>query len=240
MAPLKRGRGRPRKNPKAKPSYRSMYRKSGISRSISNRPHLFKRIGFRTLVYSNNTSTLTTTNNDNGFSIGTPFSDSVTGTFGVGFSHSFKLSQMVNSSEFTSLFDKYKICKIVWTLMFQVNQAPLNGNSVLPIIHMCADDDDVTVPTALGEIQQRQNCKRRVLGNTVMLKYTFRPKIAASVYNTALSSGYAVKSGYINTDYPDVPHYGIKGIINNLWLTTNNNVAFTIEPTYYLALKEVK
>lgn len=211
-----------------------------ISRPLASRPHLFKRMGLRTIVYSNNTSTLSTNNNDTGFTLGSLFNDTVTDTKGVPFVHIFKLSQMPNYSEFTSLFDKYKICKIVYTLMFQQNTAPMNGNSVLPLIHICSDDDDATVPSSLTELQQRANCKRRVLGNTVMIKYTFRPKIAAAIYNTALSTGYAIKSGYINTDYPDVPHYGIKGMINNLWLTTNNNVAFTIEPVYYLALKEVK
>lgn len=228
---------------RAYPRKRRAYKKrpmGKISRSVGSRPHLFTRLGNRTLIYNNGTTTLSYVNNDSGFALGTQFNDTITGTYGVGFSHIFRLSQMPGYTDFTSLFDKYKICKIVYTIMFQCNQAPINGSSVLPILHLVSDDDDNTIPSGLGELQQRSGCKRRVLGNTVVFKYTFRPKVASAVYNTPVSTAYAIKGGYINSDYSDVPHYGIKGLINNLMMTTNNSIGITIEPKYYLALREVK
>lgn len=222
---------------------KSLTMKSGYSslKALQSRPYLFKRYGIRTTLTSNNSSTLSkNSGGDAGFTLGTGFLDAITDTKGYAFSHLFQLSQMPNYSEFTALFDKYKICKVVWTIMFHCNTAPMNGNSILPLLHVCSDDDDANVPGGLAEIQQRSNVKRRVLGTTTIFKYVVRPKLASAIYNTATSTGYAIKSGYVNTDYPNAEHYGIKGIINNLWLTTNNNVAITIEPVYYLAMKEVK
>lgn len=221
---------------------RKLKSKMTLTRPISA-PTLIKRFSVRTQVYSNLSTTLTVSGNDNGFALGTPFLDPVAGYYGVGFSHFFKLSSLPNYTEFTNLFDRYKICKVVWTIMFQNNTAPMNGSSVLPILHVASDDDDANTPTALTELQQRSNCKRRVLGNTVMFKYTTRPKFASSVYNSnvpGFTTAYAVKSGYLNSDYYDAPHYGIKGMINNLYLTSGNSMSLTIEPVYYLALRDVK
>lgn len=223
---------------------RRAYRKrpmGKVLRAPVSKPHLFKRMGLRTLLYSNNGASLLSNNNDTGFAFTQTGSDVVSGTFQVGFAHQFRLSQMATYSEFTALFDKYKICKIVYNVTFMSNQAPVNGNSILPTLHICNDDDDATVPTSLLELQQRQRVKRRVMGTgSCNIKYSFRPKIASAVYNTALSTSYAVKSGYLNTDNYDTPHYGIKGYINNLYMTTNNSIAITIQPIYYLALRDVK
>lgn len=229
-----------------KRSKRMPYRKPNVRNlvlsPILKRPYLFKRMGTRTVITneSSGTNALKVVTGDSGFIFGTPFTDNITNTQGVAFSHIFRLSQMPQASEFTSLFDKYKIAKIVYTVMFQHNQSGVTTQGVLPILHLTGDDDDATVPGGLSELQQRMGVKRYVMGATTVAKYSIYPKIAAEVYNSAVSTGYAVRRGYVSTANADVPHYAIKGIINNLYVTLNSTVAITIIPTYYLALREVK
>jgi len=168
----------------------------------------------------------------------------------------FSLDQMPNYTEFTQLYDQYKIrkVKVEW-----VNQRSVNTDSytfsivdpttgivtggtstrIFPEIWTVIDRDDTAPPTTLGEMLEYQSL--RVTKGATRHKRILRPKFAVPVFRGALSAdGYMPRSGWIDCSYPDVPHYGIKDAYVN---PDNNDAAvFSGEQiiTYYVAFRTVR
>lgn len=201
--------------------------------------HLFKRLGEKTIIYVNGAGTVAYSGSDAGFAISSMSSDSLTGCYQFGWSHSFSLNNVVGNGDFTTLFDRYKIVAVKYKIMFQCNTAAVNGSQVLPILHYVKDEDDVTIPTSLSSINQKALCKVRVMGATTMISYYIKPKVAKAVYQSALLTAYSVdKAPYINSSYNSAPHYGIKAWMNQVYAVAANNTAITIEPVYYISCRD--
>jgi len=78
------------------------------------------------------------------------------------------------------------------------------------------------------------------MGNTQYVVQKIKPKVAGQIYQSAIATGYSViKAPYINSTYSTVPHYGIKFWLNNVYMSSTNNTAITIEPEYIFACKDV-
>ena len=166
-----------------------------------------------------------------------------TNIFNVPFAMSFSLSQVVNPLEFSSLFERYKILGVSITLKCNTNYYP--GNSVfnaLPAIHYVPDYDDAT-PQTIAAFRQRQHIKRQTFDSNRLCKLSVKPKMSSLVYNTALTNGYEVSAPrWLDTDYRDVPHFGIKGFIEDMNLASTINVdqVFTFDITLKLAFKDLQ
>lgn len=231
---------------KSKKTYkkRAYKRKAKLYRAIANNTHRFRRNGTKSIIYVSGPGAVGSNghpSNDTGLSLSAVSADNLTACYQFGWSHDFRLVNAVGSTEFTSLFDKYKITGIKYKIMYQCNDAQVAGSQVLPIIHYAVDTDDTSTPASLTAVQERSNVKTKVLGNTQTISFFLRPKVASSLYQSSISTGYAVtKAPYINSTYSSVPHYGVKVWMNNVYMVTANNTAITIEPTYYLALKDVQ
>lgn len=134
---------------------------------------------------------------------------------------SFNLNALPNSSEFTSLFDQYKIMKVKlrWIPFGDsVNMpiATMTGTSSLvspggPLITVI-DYDDNTAPTAAADLLQYQTSKVTPIPKP--LSMTIRPKFATEIYRSAVSTGYGARSGWLDTASSDIPHYGVKYYMN--------------------------
>lgn len=231
---------------KSKQTYkkRAYKRKAKLYRSIANSTHRFRRLGTKSIIYVAGAGTIGQNghpSNDTGLSLSAVSADNLSACYQFGWSHDFRLVNAVGSTEFTTLFDKYKITGIKYKIMYQCNDAQVAGSQVLPIIHYAVDTDDSSTPASLTAVQERSNTKSKVFGNTQTISFFLRPKVAASLYQSSISTGYEVKKApYINSSYASIPHYGVKVWMNNVYMVTANNTAITIEPTYYLALKDVQ
>lgn len=232
-SPAKRGRRKQMKR-----SYGGLLKMSNL-KAIASLPHAFKRLGQKTTVWVNGAGSITSSTSDTGITFSSLTADNLAGCYQFGWSHNFQLGNVVGSTDFINFFDRYKISGIKYKIMFQSNTASVGGSSVLPIIHYCKDDDDATVPTALTDLNQKSNLKTRVLGSTTLISYYIKPAIAETVYQSGVASAYGVRRPmYINMTYPAVQHYGIKAWVNQVFATTANNVAITIEPEYYLVCRD--
>lgn len=208
-------------------------------RPPANQPHLFKRLGQKIQMYVSAAGAIAYAGTDSGFAISSMSADSLTGCYQFGWSHSFSLDNVVGYQDFTNLFDRYKIVAVKYKIMFQCNNAQVQGSQVLPILHYVKDEDDVAIPTALSSINQKALCKVKVLGATTMMSYYIKPKISKTIYNSALTSAYSVdKAPYINATYPSAPHYGIKAWVNQVYAVAANNTAITVEPVYYISCRD--
>jgi hypothetical protein len=223
--------------------YRRKARKTNI-RAIVNKTHMFKRFGIKSIIFINGVGSISSAgqpSTDSGLTLSSVTADSLTGCYQFGWSHQFALINSLQYNEFTQLFDKYKIVAVKYKIMYQCNQAAVAGSSVLPIIHYVSDSDDAAVPITYTDVTAKSSCRSKVLGNTQVVTMTIKPHVADEIYQSALTTAYGVrKAPYINTQYPSVPHYGVKVWMNNVLMAASNNTAITVEPTYILALRDVQ
>lgn len=146
----------------------------------------------------------------------------------------FKLSDLPNYTEFTSLFDEYKISCIVlkFTPLYPTN---LSATDYGQIYTMIDKDDNATL--SVVQAQQYQNIKVRggLKGKTIVI----RPKIKGLIYNNSgVTTGQSsLINEWIDVAYPDVTHYCLK----NVWTQTPVVTLYQrVEATYYLKFKNVR
>lgn len=152
----------------------------------------------------------------------------------VGAGLNFRLSQVPNSSEFTTLYDQYKIKAVKCTLIPRFTEVPIGstqGNmwSVL-------DYDDSSPPGNLDELLQRQNLKRTRM-HQIHSRY-LRPMVTQEVYATGVATAYAPKRNvWLDCTNSDVEHYAVK-----FWFDARGTapVTYDLQLKYYLAFKNVR
>lgn len=146
----------------------------------------------------------------------------------------FSLANITNYTEFTALFDMYRINSVRVRFMPRANSAEAGTNQGLVKLFTVLDYDDVSLPTSISQLLQYENVK---ISNTSRDHVrTMRPKIATAVYQNAVGSGYAPRSGWIDCDYPTVEHYGMKWALQQL---PAGNQSYDIAITYSLSFKNV-
>lgn len=182
-----------------------LYRK----RKISNQTHSFKRMVTLTSLRSDTASDYST-------------------------NYVFKLSDLPNYTEFTNLFDEYKITTIVlkFTPLYQQNLSALDYGEIYSVL----DRDDNAILN-LSQIQQYQNVKIRhgLKGTKVVIK----PRMKGAVFNTsATPTGYVMSpsTSFIDCAYPDVTHYCLK----NVWTVAGVATYQRVDATYYLKFRNVR
>lgn len=152
---------------------------------------------------------------------------------------SFKLTDLPQYTDFTNLFDQYKITGVKLDFIpFADNvswEVASNGAAVSapggPLM-IAADYDDVSVPASASDMLSRQNVKVVPVGRRYQM--FIRPK-----FNDVANSTTVVPArGFIDCDTATAPHYGIK-----CWMAAPNvsNTSFTYQvwATYYVTLKGV-
>lgn len=127
---------------------------------------------------------------------------------------------MPNYTEFTSLFDQYKILSYTIELRprFNGRDAAYGAGTVadIPTIYYIYDKDDATAFTTPDQIMQCQKVYSRRLDKPVYITVKY-PTIADEIYSSALVTGYAPrKAPFIDCTYDQVAHYGIKFMIQGL------------------------
>lgn len=127
----------------------------------------------------------------------------------VGTSLYFRLSNLPNYTEFTNLFDKYRIMKVRVTFIPKSQQAGTDvATARTGTVAVAIDYDSAVSPAALGTVMEYDNCK--LYTGEKRITRTFKPRIATAVYNGAFT-GYAegMKDMWIDNASPDVQYYGL-------------------------------
>lgn len=207
--------------------------------AIAYQTHLFRRQGQLIRITQTAANTVALTGDTTSGFLGSSASDSMTSTIQWGNSFIFKLSSVIDSSDFLNLYDKYKIVGVRLKVMYQANVASTGGLSVLPVINYCVDHDDAAIPSSLNQVETKAAAKTRILTADKPLSIYFKPKTALGLYQGAFT-GYGIPNGsqWVNSSSPDVQHYGFKIWVNNFYAPAGANNQITIQPTYYLAMKE--
>jgi len=146
----------------------------------------------------------------------------------------FNLNALPNATEFTTLFDQYKICNVKVSFMPRGNSAEGGTNNNIGKLFTVIDYDDDTAPTSIDQLMQYPNLTTTAASRT--LTRSLKPKFAASVYQTAVLSGYGARTGWLDCDATVVPHYGIKYAAQ---ATAGANI-FDLKIDYIIACKGIR
>lgn len=149
--------------------------------------------------------------------------------------YNFSLSDVPNSSEFTSLYDQYKINCVKLKFLPQQTQSvsigTINNPNASSRFFSVIDYNDGTAPASIDELRQYQSCKYTGILRTHK-RVVFKPKILDT-------NGFSI-SPWMSTASPNANYFGIKVAVEPMDSTSTLTMMYTIEATYYMSFKQVK
>lgn len=135
----------------------------------------------------------------------------------------FTLDQAQGYSQYTAIFDQYRInwVKVEFVpVMTQAVNRPFDDTTtplatqVIPRFIVAMDRDDVTNPTSYESLMVKRPNKE-VLA-TQKLSWKFTPNRLVMMYRTGTTTGYKVDTQvneFLDCAQTDIPHYGLKWAI---------------------------
>lgn len=162
----------------------------------------------------------------------------------------FKLEDCVNYAEYTALWDQYKIVGCRLTLIpYQTcvsTAAAYSSATGQPsfLIHSIIDYDDDNTPTlsnsGVNDFRQYPSyrCDNIYLGAGKKWSRFVRPKVAAPVYATAITTAYSANSyPWMDSSTTNASSHGIKLIFETVSGGAEASLMVKAEVTYYLKFK---
>lgn len=124
----------------------------------------------------------------------------------------FVLSAMPNYTEFTALFDVFRIRKVRVTFICDRNTAPVGtgavNNTLVPNLWVTTDYDDATPYVTEADWDQVEGATWTQLSKPVYHTVWY-PRVAQAVYNGAFT-GYGNSLSWVDCNSPSTQFYGIK------------------------------
>lgn len=174
----------------------------------------------------NSTVANTPTNSGSVVYFGTASATNFAGYYNVPISAAFRLSDLINASDITNLFDKYRLAWIKIKVYCTSTTATAGGTAQLPSLIWSLDEDDSSFPT-VTTMREKMGAKQRMFypGKPISI-FIRNPRVQRQLDTSALvSSGNEVaRAPWINCSYDSVPHYGFKACILDMNLNTTASV----------------
>lgn len=159
--------------------------------------------------------------------------------------YQFKLDNVTSVSDFTNLYDGYKINKVQLFLEPQYDQGQGVGSSgpiskKLRVVH---DYNDANPLSNEDEYLQFGNCKSYFPWSKRGIRITLYPKINNIVENAAGAANAFTSMNsnrqFINIASDELPHFGIKIMIPGGMLA-NDTVAYRVRAKFWLSMRGTK
>lgn len=158
--------------------------------------------------------------------------------------YTFTVDDVVNASDFTNLYDQYRINKItVFLERYQNSTSAVSNfnpnNQKICVVH---DYDDANPLTQEDDYLEYSNCRRyNIIGNG-SIRIVLYPKILNTVLNVGGSVAQTLMSSnrvWLNTEQDEVPHFGIKMFVP-AGISTTDTPLFKVRVKYHLSFKNSK
>lgn len=183
--------------------------------------------------------------------LGTPYNNPFAGSnyYNIPFSIETSLSDVLNYTELTQIADKYKINWVKVKVFATSNIASAASTAQLPSILWSMDEDDSGVPVGstagLNAIREKMGSKyRQFKQNGSGITMFYKPRLAREVYNAggAAVGAEVTPAKFLDCTYPDIPHYGIKGFLQdvNLAATPTAYTQIKFDVTMSVTLKDIQ
>jgi len=210
-----------RKRPARRPRRMARFRRARVARGPSKGfLHVVRRV--KELVSSSQGTAggyAITANNSVFLGSAVP-SPAGTNIFDIPFSIVARLDELQAYTDFTSLFDQYKIkyMKVKVTPAFNTGtQAAIP----IPYIEYVTDHDDAQVPS-INAMREKMGVKTKYIGSSrPFVQLTVRPKVALKSVLTNASGTFGnviAGSMWVNATFPETEHYAIKGVLRNMYI----------------------
>lgn len=149
--------------------------------------------------------------------------------------YQFSLNDVPNYTEFTNLYDMYKINGVKLTFIPQqdanTSLSPVNNAIANARFFSAIDYNDANPPASVDELREYKTAKwTSILRPHV--RYIHKPKI----FDT---SGYSI-SPWMATTSPSVNYFGLKVAIEPTEATITTTFTYKIEAKFYMEFKNVK
>lgn len=154
----------------------------------------------------------------------------------------FSIDQLPQVSEFTRLFDSYRINSIMITGMPLTNGS-LTTNPAYKILS--AVDLDDSTPETTASMLQRSNVKIKTVtsggGNQQVFAWKVRPRYLTQIYESATTTGYGqgARKQWLDCGDPTIPHYGIKMVFDTD-PALGVEIVWQFYVTYYVEFKTIR
>lgn len=150
----------------------------------------------------------------------------------------FKLENVQTASDFTNLYDQYRIDKVSVKIIPLSDSATAQSSGYLPTLYWCPDYDDSVRPAAEADVRQKQGVKTLRLDKprTIVIN---KPKAMISAAQVGTTVSALQYNGWNNCSETFVLHNGLKMWFKNVDLrpTTTTQTAFRFEIMYHLSFK---
>lgn len=163
---------------------------------------------------------------------------------GAHLAYNFALGSVPNSSEFTALFDEYKISKVKVKFMYTSSagiQSAGNATGYLPYVYTIVDSDDSNALSTRNDYEQCEDMKVSRIHN-IRSRY-FTPGVSLAAYGGAFTSYANKKNQWLDCGSPNVQHYGLKMFIDTTPLggTGSNTIGkLRMVATLYMKFRDVR
>lgn len=139
--------------------------------------------------------------------------------YDVPFSLKFRLNQIINHTDITTLCDSYKIAGVYVRMYYNKTGSAAGATAGMPYVEYITDHDDSLPPTVL-ELREKMGVKLKTFKNaSSYIGIKCYPKAQYEVYT---SGGVALavprKNPWLNAANDAVDHFAIKGVIHNMYL----------------------
>lgn len=146
-----------------------------------------------------------------------------------------------NYTEYTALFDAYRLRKVEITMFYNSNSSNLGPGTSLPVISIANDYDD-TATTALSSLLQYDSYRCIQFGNngTGKIKHSLKPKFQTSVERTGgVDIGAVLQAGnpWIDCGVTTAQYCGLKGNYDNMNIASASVGFITFYVKYFVEFK---
>lgn len=148
----------------------------------------------------------------------------------VGLGLSFGLSDLVNYTEFTALFDRYRFLRVDLTIMPRdVISTSNTGSGEACYLYDCIDNDDSTTPTMNSMLEESN---MQVHSGFLPFRRTLVPTMNQQVTASGLSNISPPKT-WVDCATPGIAHFGYKIVVPQATLYGSGSSV----PSWYITAK---
>jgi len=154
-----------------------------------------------------------------------------TGALGVGQGYTFQLSQCVDYTDWTAVFDQYRVVAVELTFSPYGNVRERSSVDAGRLF-TCIDFDDASSPTSANDVRRFDTCIVTQPWQSVTRRLA--PRCADALYSGAFTSYGSEQNKWVDCSSPSVQHYGVKA-----WIDTSTTIAsnWSIEAKFYLEFR---
>jgi len=152
----------------------------------------------------------------------------------------FRLTDVPSASDFTNLFDQYRITAVEAVYVFSTHI--LSSAARYPRLTFAVDYSDAGNPTSESDVLQYQNAEAFQFGQ---VKHTFKrmlkPRAALAAFEGAFSGyGMASANQWFDTADASIEYYGTKEWVSNYNTTLATGALINVYHRYHFEFKNAR